>query len=188
MRSPIPLILAALALASTPAARAGEAEAAKPKPQQGADGAQAPQPRKKPCTEAEHRQFDFWVGQWEVEADGKVAGTNAIASTLGGCVVHERWQGAGGLSGESFNFYDAQARAWRQLWVDNAGGHLDLKGGIRDGRMVLEGMTGPAEAQVTNRITWTPNPDGSVRQLWEVSKDGQTFKAIFDGLYKRKAP
>ena len=39
-----------------------------------------------------------------------------------------------------------------------------------------------------NRITWTPNSDGTVRQLWEVSKDqGESWQTEFDGLYKRQS-
>ena len=39
-----------------------------------------------------------------------------------------------------------------------------------------------------NRITWTPNEDGSVRQLWEATKDsGGTWVILFDGQYV-KAP
>jgi hypothetical protein len=37
-----------------------------------------------------------------------------------------------------------------------------------------------------HRITWTPQPDGRVRQFWETSSDGgQTWNAAFDGLYVR---
>lgn len=40
---------------------------------------------------------------------------------------------------------------------------------------------------VINRIKWTPNDDGTVRQLWEGSKDGgQNWSIIFDGNYVRK--
>jgi hypothetical protein len=39
-----------------------------------------------------------------------------------------------------------------------------------------------------NRITWTPHPDGSVRQLWEQSTDeGKTWQVAFDGLYRHSA-
>lgn len=41
---------------------------------------------------------------------------------------------------------------------------------------------------VRHRITFTPRPDGTVRQYWEVSRDGgQTWTGNFDGLYVRKA-
>ena len=38
------------------------------------------------------------------------------------------------------------------------------------------------------RITWTSNPDGTVRQHWEQSTDGgKTWTTAFDGLYRKKA-
>jgi hypothetical protein len=41
--------------------------------------------------------------------------------------------------------------------------------------------------RIINKMTWTPNPDGTVRQLWEQSKDGgQAFTVLFDGLYRRR--
>jgi hypothetical protein len=67
---------------------------------------------------------------------------------------------------------------------------MHLTGGLRDGSMVLEGKTvGRDNAAVRQRITWTPQPDGRVRQLWEQSKDdGKTWTVGFDGRYaKRKS-
>jgi hypothetical protein len=66
---------------------------------------------------------------------------------------------------------------------------LELAGGLIDGRMVL--ASEPRKLRdgrsVTNRITWTPNADGTVRQHWEQSFDaGQTWTTAFDGLYRRK--
>ena len=53
--------------------------------------------------------------------------------------------------------------------------------------MVLRGVTHNAQgAAVQNRITWTPNADGSVRQHWEASTDGETWTTAFDGRYVRK--
>ena len=36
-----------------------------------------------------------------------------------------------------------------------------------------------------HRITWTPNPDGTVRQLWEVLENDTVVQTLFDGTYKR---
>jgi hypothetical protein len=45
-------------------------------------------PPPKPCSTAEHRQFDFWVGPWDVFApDGKKAGDNRIEAIDGGCAA-----------------------------------------------------------------------------------------------------
>ncbi len=141
-----------------------------------------------PCSAPEHRAFDFWVGDWNVHGPkGKLAGTNRITSEYGGCVVHERYDTGRGYSGESFNVYDAPRKVWHQSWVDSSGSLLLLEGGVRDGKMVLEGQTTGADATLTkHRITWTPNADGSVRQLWESSNPAGEWIVAFDGTYTRR--
>ncbi len=48
-------------------------------------------PRAASCPGPEYRQFDFWVGEWDVALpDGKPAGTNRIAPILGGCALLDR--------------------------------------------------------------------------------------------------
>ena len=140
-----------------------------------------------PCDAPEHRQFDFWVGHWQVHApNGKVAGTNRIERLLGGCVLQENWIGAGGGTGTSLNFYDRASGEWNQVWVDGRGGVLRLTGGLRDGAMVMTGtVPGAKGGTVQQRITWTPLPGGAVRQYWETSTDGQQWQASFDGTYTR---
>lgn len=153
----------------------------------------APQkPPEKACSSPEHRQFDFWVGDWKVYdlADkNKFAGTNHIKLLFNNCVLQENWQSVGGdYAGSSYNIYDAPAGKWHQTWVDSSGSLLDLEGGLKEGSMVLSG-TRPARdgsGQVMHRITWTPNPDGTVRQHWEYSKDaGGSWKTLFDGEYRK---
>ena len=143
----------------------------------------------KPCTAPESRQFDFWIGHWDVfQPDGQPAGTNRITS-LYGCVLHESWKGRGGYEGQSFNRYDAGRGVWHQTWVDSAGGLLVIEGTFKDGSMRLTdaGQPGKREALQVNEITWTPNADGSVRQHWRVSTDGgKTWKTSFDGKYVKK--
>jgi hypothetical protein len=141
-----------------------------------------------PCGSEQHRAFDFWLGEWKVYAPGgKLAGTNSIKREYAGCVLHERYDNGRGYSGESLNTYDVGRQVWHQTWVDSSGLLLLLEGGMREGRMVLEGQTTGADGAVTkHRITWTPNPDGTVRQFWEsTDKDGKWVIA-FDGTYKRQ--
>jgi len=56
--------------------------------------------------------------------------------------------------------------------------------------MVSEESRDDKGNRVINRMTWFNNPDGTVRQLWEQSKDGGlAYTVQFDGLYrKRKTP
>ncbi|MDD3763444.1 MAG: hypothetical protein PHP86_09165 [Nevskiales bacterium] len=141
-----------------------------------------------PCSIPESRQFDFWAGDWDVtSADGKrKAGHNRIEPVLGGCALHESWTGASGFRGNSYSSYDRSRGVWHQTWVDVGGTVLLLEGGLRDGAMVLEGDQPDADGPVRNRITWTPNADGTVRQHWQVSKDdGGHWKSVFDGIYHR---
>ena len=135
------------------------------------------------CAAPENRQFDFWIGDWDVrDPSGKIVGHNQITAIHKGCVLLENWSGNGGVTGSSFNLYDAERKRWRQTWVDNSGGSLDLEGGYADGRMVLSSAPGAA----INRITWQLLPDGRVRQLWETSSDrGTTWKTAFDGYYSK---
>jgi hypothetical protein len=65
---------------------------------------------------------------------------------------------------------------------------LELSGEFANGQMVLAGSPPTRDGRtLTRRITWTPNADGSVRQLWETSFDGgQTWQTAFDGHYTRK--
>ena len=138
------------------------------------------------CDRPEHRQFDFWVGEWDVTVSGKPAGTNSITKEMKGCVIHEHWSGGGGLRGESFNIWDRTRKKWHQTWVTDTGNLLVLEGEFVNGAMQMTGESMTAKGAVTNRVTWTPNPDGSVRQFWESSTDGgNTWQTSFDGLYRR---
>lgn len=145
------------------------------------------------CAEASHRDFDFWLGSWRVEAaNGTLAGHNTIGLILGDCVLHERYTTPRGYEGESLNMYDASRDGWHQTWVDNGGLLLRLQGGFEGDRMVMQGETLDANGGATlNRISWSivdGDPD-RVRQLWEVSADGgSNWTVSFDGLYIRDEP
>jgi len=149
---------------------------------------QAPAAPARPCAAPVHRQFDFWIGTWDVTGPaGTFAGVNRIEAVDGGCALAESWSSAGGgYTGHSLNSVGGDGR-WRQTWVDSGGVRLDLVGGLVDGRMVLEGDTPPSAAgapPVKNRITWSPETEGRVRQHWETSADGgRTYTTAFDGTY-----
>jgi hypothetical protein len=162
---PLPLLAALLATAPAAAAAAGA------------------------CDGPEFRQFDFWVGDWEVfGTDGKLAGVNQITREYGGCVIHEHYSTSRGYAGESLNIYDAGRKVWHQSWVDSSGTLLLLDGGLQGRDMVLEGNLTDARGAVTRqRITWTPNADGTVRQLWQAADAKGEWTVLFDGTYRRAA-
>ncbi|MFZ6875006.1 hypothetical protein ACO0LF_23330 [Undibacterium sp. Di27W] len=140
------------------------------------------------CAHPAMREFDFWLGEWEVHTpDGKLAGTNSIKREYDGCVIHEKYTTGRGYSGESLNIYDVPRQFWHQTWVDNSGTLLLLEGQLQAGKMVLEGQNLAAEGhKVLHRITWTPNANGSVRQLWESTDAKGIWSVAFDGLYTKK--
>lgn len=141
-----------------------------------------------PCAAAEYHQFDFWVGSWTVKDDkGALLGTNQVDVIQDGCAIQEHWKGTDGSAGTSFTVYYAPARKWHQTWVDSSGGLLLMDGGIVDGAMVLQGeRVGKKYKSVIDKTTWTPLPDGRVRQFWQASVDGgKTWRTIFDGFYQR---
>jgi hypothetical protein len=144
-----------------------------------------------PCTRPEHRQFDFWVGEWDVAGrNGSPAGTNRIRVVHGGCALQEEWRGAGGFTGTSINAFDASTGHWHQTWIGSDGVLLQLDGGLKEGSMELTGTTpGANGASTMHRIRWTPlgGQPARVRQLWESSTDsGRTWSVAFDGTYTRK--
>jgi hypothetical protein len=155
----------------------------------GAPGTATPSAQAAPptCDAAEHRQFDFWLGEWDVTGpNGQAAGRNSITRELNGCVLHEHWTGATGPRGESFNIWDRTRKRWHQTWVSDTGNLLVLEGGLVNGAMRMTGDTMSPKGPVRNRITWTPASDGSVRQFWETSiDDGKTWQIAFDGRYRR---
>ena len=47
--------------------------------------------------QAIYRQFDFWIGDWEVfNPQDQRVGSNRIDKVLGGCALHESWRGGTG--------------------------------------------------------------------------------------------
>ncbi len=145
-----------------------------------------------PCEyEEETKEFDFWVGEWEVyDRDRTVKyGENTITRKDRGCYLYEQWISATGNTGSSMNYYDPGQRRWRQHWVGAGGSIIDIYGGMVNGSMVLTGrlynIYPPSETPF--RGTWTPLPDGRVRQFFEQSHDkGHTWVPWFDGYYQRK--
>lgn len=147
----------------------------------------------RPCGGPEYRQFDFWLGEWDVfNPAGQKIGTNSITSTNDGCVVYENWRDVRGGTGNSFNFYESKTKRWHQFWVASNGNGtplsaapdgtpMPMSGTLVDGAMVLQS---PAGVGPRNRWTWSRVEGGKVRQHAEQSDDdGKTWRTVFDGLY-----
>ena len=140
------------------------------------------------CTE-NHKAFDFWIGKWTVtNPDGSAAGKNTINKIQNGCALQENWTSAkGGYTGVSHNFYNATKKRWEQVWIDNGGAQLKLYGNKKGNQMILssKAIKNKNGKMVVNRVTWTKNANGTVRQLWEVLINDKVDNIAFDGLYKK---
>ena len=140
------------------------------------------------CDSDAHRQFDFWVGDWEVTtADGAIAGTNRVEKILDGCVIKENWVGTGDMRGESYNIFSQRRGKWHQSWVDTTGRLLLLEGGLEGGKMVLSGqMPGQDGKMVRHEISWEALGNGHVKQHWRASRDRRkSWDDLFVGFYAR---
>ncbi|MGH9591957.1 MAG: hypothetical protein ACRD5L_02620, partial [Bryobacteraceae bacterium] len=115
------------------------AQAAAGKPAEAPKAASQPVLRVSPaCAAAEFRQFDYWVGDWDVTStnDGIARGTSHISREMNGCVIWENWTSVGGpFFGKSYNTYNPNLQRWEQYWVDNGAGVAFFTGHLVDGTM-----------------------------------------------------
>jgi tetratricopeptide (TPR) repeat protein len=147
----------------------------------------------KPCVDTpENRQFDFWVGEWNVETTqgGVPAGQSKIELILGDCVVQENWQSDGNpYSGKSYNMYNAALKRWEQYWVDNSAGNIFFYGGLKDGVMDYwtDDIPQPGGPPLKRHLQFFKLGPDTVRQFSQGSTDGgKTWKPEYDFTYIRK--
>ncbi len=149
-----------------------------------------------PCSAAEYRQFDFWIGEWNVYAkNGNKAGDSRITLILDSCIIFEEWTSANisrgvRYAGKSFNTYNAINRQWQQTWVDNVGGSTEyLKGRFENNKIVFQSnpFTFSKDTMAIRRLTFYNLGKDKVRQHGEISKDNEnTWATEFDLEYRRK--
>ena len=156
-----------------------------------AQSAAAPLPGPPPgCTGPEHRQFDFWVGRWDVYRTGTETrvGASLIESLSRGCLIRETWMPANAPGGSSLNHYDRGERRWHQSWYDGANAHVEFAGGLAGGKMVLTGFWPHASGPNTHgliRMSYSREAAGAVRQYGEISTDhGLSWRPFFDLTYR----
>jgi len=140
------------------------------------------------CLSPEFRQFDFWIGKWKVtNPQGQQVGTSEISRVSEGCAIREQWTSATGQGGMSINYYDASEGKWHQDWVGGDGTILHLRGGLKEGAMILSGEGRGKKGTIINRITWTPLPEGKVKQEWASSTNtGASWQISFVGIYEKQ--
>ncbi len=146
----------------------------------------------KPCAyQPEARQFDFWIGEWDVVTTqgNQQAGTSSVQLILGDCVLFENWTSRLGGSGKSFNIYNTVTGRWEQTWVTDKGVVTEYRDGQLEGKalsMVAESPQ-PDGTRQLQRMTFENLGPDRVRQSGDTSTDGgKTWTPSFDLIYNRK--
>ena len=147
------------------------------------------------CALPQQKQFDFWLGDWDLTSPGEkpeevLHHSNSIKRILGGCIIQETFQSGGEspLIGTSVSVFDPVAGKWKQTWVDNDGSYLDFVGEFKDGQMVLarDGVR-PDGTPVKQRMVFKNISANEFDWSWEASTDGgKTWKVQWPIHYKRK--
>lgn len=141
-----------------------------------------------PCTASEkYRQFDFWIGEWNVTSKGQPVGKSSIKLILDSCVIFENWTGM--KEGKSLNMYDVITGKWKQTWVDYSGAWTEfIDGEYKDSKMVFLTRNDKQTdgTFLMRRLSFFNLDHNHVRQFSEMSKDnGITWSVEYDFLYTR---
>ena len=146
-----------------------------------------------PCDDAEFKQFDFWLGDWDVASavDGVHRGNSHISKEMGGCVVWENWTSAGSpYFGKSYNTWNPNLKRWEQYWVDTSAGvmffHGELKNNIMD--YWTDDVPQAGGGTLLRHLQFFNLSPGKVRQFSQGSTDsGKTWHTEYDLIYTRVA-
>jgi len=141
-----------------------------------------------PCSTELHRQFDFWIGTWEVHdvKTGSLEGIDVVKKDFNDCGFTEHWQQQNDrhmlpgaterFFGKSLNYFSQGE--WFHQWVDNMGGHAELHGKWENGMMTMAGKLSGENWSFPYRVVWQPMPNGTIYtwgegQLGNATRDGK---------------
>jgi len=146
-----------------------------------------------PCEDAEFRQLDFWLGDWEVAsaADGTHQGSSHVSREMNGCVVWENWTSAGSpYFGKSYNTWNPNLKRWEQYWVDTGAGVMFFHGGLKDNVMDYwtDDVPQASGGTLLRHLQFSNLGPDKVRQCSQGSADGgKTWHTEYDLIYTRAA-
>jgi tetratricopeptide (TPR) repeat protein len=145
-----------------------------------------------PCmSNPQAREFDFWVGEWDVFQTGTnfYQGHSLIQLIAGGCAILENWDSQNS-SGKSLNFIDPITKKWKQTWAGSYAGGIQefVNGKYEDSIMHFEFETTDGHGnKISGRFRFYNQGPNQVRQFSETSADGgKTWTTNYDFTYKRK--
>jgi hypothetical protein len=145
------------------------------------------------------RQFDFWLGEWELTWPGEQSGlpagqtgrgTNSVRAILDSAVIEENFVdlAPSSLRGMSVSVHNQRLGKWQQTWVDNQSSYLDFVGEFQDGKMILSRQATTKDGkEIIQRMVWHNIAKDQLDWNWEASQDGgKTWKVNWQIHYTRK--
>ena len=146
-----------------------------------------------PCmADAHAREFDFWLGEWDVYVTGtrQLTGHSLIQMVSGGCAILENWDSPVS-TGKSINFIDPNTNKWKQSWSGSyTNGNLEFTNGeYRYSAMHFDFETKDTLGnKIIGRFIFYNQGPNQVRQFSETSSDeGKTWTTNYDFTYIRKS-
>ena len=158
-------------------------------------------PQQDTCSSSEAHQFDFWIGQWNIDqkilqADGswlKLPATTTVSPALNGCALIEHWEGqvlffwdgmkeVNLLKGLSVRSYDPKLGKWVIYWMDTQTHRFgEFEGRFKDGRGDFFRSTTTADGKsLLSRITFSGITATKVN--WELAispNNGKSWQPIW---------
>lgn len=144
----------------------------------------------KPCQAPEARQFDFWLGEWDLTWGEDGRGRNTVTTRYDGCVIEENFDGAPSMDfkGMSVSTYNPEVKKWQQTWVDSQGNYIHLSGDFREGKMTLVNQPPQSAGKLLFRMVFYNIEADSLDWDWERSEDGgRSWELRWRIHYQRRA-
>jgi len=159
------------------------------------------------CNSAESRQFDFWIGDWDIQQkilnkDGTWLETeahNSVSPILNGCALEEHWEGdvkffwsgmqhIKHMKGFSIRYYNPKKKEWSIHWLDNNSLNMGagVTGNFKDGKGEFFSETNNIKGKSISRITFSKITKISVH--WDLAfsnDDGKTWTILWIMEMKR---
>lgn len=122
------------------------------------------------CNSDVHDDLDFWIGKWDAIWEGG-SGTNEITKEYNGCLIRENFQGSN-LLGMSVSSYSQADKMWRQTWIDEQNGYLDLKGYYEGDNYIFHTMPDASKPDTQLRMVFSDIKQDSFTWTWMGTTDG----------------
>jgi len=144
------------------------------------------------CASPEHRQLDFWVGEWDVVIRARASltsedwaegrGRQHIESILGGCAIAETFvadRPPQPWAGRSYSSWQPALGSWRQTWVDDSGSYLAFTGVVEQGVMTLTGEPRTVEGVTSQmRMVFQDVTPTSLHWEWQRATDAWATSSV----------